>query len=83
MIIRKTFSQVFAFINVQLFNRYVFSISFIKNLDFAFYTCMLQLTYSLLLRRECCSFSNAEFVKAGLQELEQWCTRTTEQVNYL
>ncbi|XP_074563999.1 myosin-12-like [Curcuma longa] len=54
MIIRKTFSQVFAFINVQLFN-------------------------SLLLRRECCSFSNAEFVKAGLQELEQWCTRTTEQ----
>nr|XP_009394265.1 PREDICTED: myosin-12-like [Musa acuminata subsp. malaccensis] len=54
MIIRKTFSQVFAFINVQLFN-------------------------SLLLRRECCSFSNAEFVKAGLQELEQWCSRTTEQ----
>ncbi|XP_009395668.2 myosin-12-like isoform X1 [Musa acuminata AAA Group] len=54
MIIRKTFSQVFAFINVQLFN-------------------------SLLLRRECCSFSNAEFVKAGLQELEQWCSKTTDQ----
>ncbi|KAK3146091.1 hypothetical protein QOZ80_3BG0261500 [Eleusine coracana subsp. coracana] len=54
MIIRKTFSQVFAFMNVQLFN-------------------------SLLLRRECCSFSNGEFLKAGLQELEQWCTRTTEE----
>ncbi|KAF5177222.1 Myosin [Thalictrum thalictroides] len=54
LIIRKTFSQVFAFINVQLFN-------------------------SLLLRRECCSFSNGEYVKAGLQELEQWCTKATEQ----
>lgn len=54
MIIRKTLSQVFAFMNVQLFN-------------------------SLLLRRECCSFSNGEFLKAGLQELEQWCSRTTEE----
>jgi myosin-5 len=54
MIIRKTFGQVFAFMNVQLFN-------------------------SLLLRRECCSFSNGEFLKAGLQELEQWCSATTEE----
>ncbi|XP_058085299.1 myosin-12-like isoform X2 [Magnolia sinica] len=54
MIIRKTFSQVFSFINVQLFN-------------------------SLLLRRECCSFSNGEYVKAGLQELEQWCFKATDQ----
>lgn len=54
MIIRKTFGQVFAYMNVQLFN-------------------------SLLLRRECCSFSNGEFLKAGLQELEQWCSATTEE----
>ncbi|XP_059651763.1 myosin-12 [Cornus florida] len=54
MIIRKIFSQVFSFINVQLFN-------------------------SLLLRRECCSFSNGEYVKAGLQELEQWCSKATDQ----
>ncbi|KAF9609184.1 hypothetical protein IFM89_013574 [Coptis chinensis] len=54
LITRKTFSQVFAFINVQLFN-------------------------SLLLRRECCSFSNGEYVKAGLQELEQWCSKATEE----
>ncbi|KAM0929591.1 hypothetical protein ACQ4PT_001616 [Festuca glaucescens] len=54
MIIRKTFSQVFAYMNVQLFN-------------------------SLLLRRECCSFSNGEFLKAGLQELEQWCSAATEE----
>ncbi|KAK6162834.1 hypothetical protein DH2020_002675 [Rehmannia glutinosa] len=54
-ITRKIFSQVFSFINVQLFN-------------------------SLLLRRECCSFSNGEYVKAGLQELEQWCAKATDEV---
>ncbi|CAK9144802.1 unnamed protein product [Ilex paraguariensis] len=54
IITRKIFSQIFSFINVQLFN-------------------------SLLLRRECCSFSNGEYVKAGLQELEQWCIRATDQ----
>jgi len=45
--VRKFFTQVFGFINVQLFN-------------------------SLLLRRECCSFSNGEYVKAGLSALEAW-----------
>ncbi|KAM7476630.1 hypothetical protein LguiB_023873 [Lonicera macranthoides] len=54
IITRKIYSQVFSFINVQLFN-------------------------SLLLRRECCSFSNGEYVKAGLQELEQWCIKATDQ----
>jgi len=54
VIIRKTFSQVFAYLNVQLLN-------------------------SLLLRRECCSFSNGEFLKAGLQDLEQWCSTITEE----
>ncbi|XP_062087752.1 myosin-17-like [Humulus lupulus] len=50
----KVFTQIFSFINVQLFN-------------------------SLLLRRECCSFSNGEYVKAGLSELEQWCHDATEE----
>ncbi|XP_059449461.1 myosin-12 isoform X2 [Corylus avellana] len=54
MITRKIFSQVFSFINVQLFN-------------------------SLLLRRECCSFSNGEYLKAGLQELDHWCLKTTDE----
>ncbi|KAL0397490.1 UNVERIFIED_CONTAM: Myosin-12 [Sesamum calycinum] len=54
-ITRKIFSQVFSFINVQLFN-------------------------SLLLRRECCSFSNGEYVKAGLQELEHWCMKATDEL---
>lgn len=39
--------------------------------------------YSLLLRRECCSFSNGEYVKAGLAELEQWCHDATEEVTQL
>ncbi|MFS7930647.1 putative myosin ATPase [Helianthus anomalus] len=53
-LVRKIFTQIFSFINVQLFN-------------------------SLLLRRECCSFSNGEYVKAGLSELEQWCYKATEE----
>ncbi|KAK9684902.1 hypothetical protein RND81_10G241200 [Saponaria officinalis] len=53
-LIRKVHTQVFSFINVQLFN-------------------------SLLLRRECCSFSNAEYVKAGLAELENWCYDANEE----
>lgn len=36
---------------------------------------------SLLLRRECCSFSNGEYLKAGLAELEQWCYSATEEVS--
>ncbi|XP_044463733.1 myosin-17 isoform X3 [Mangifera indica] len=53
-LVRKVFTQIFSFINVQLFN-------------------------SLLLRRECCSFSNGEYVKAGLAELEQWCYESSEE----
>ncbi|KAK4273572.1 hypothetical protein QN277_021949 [Acacia crassicarpa] len=53
-LVRKVFTQIFSFINVQLFN-------------------------SLLLRRECCSFSNGEYVKAGLAELENWCYKATEE----
>ncbi|KAL3532663.1 hypothetical protein ACH5RR_006184 [Cinchona calisaya] len=53
-LVRKVFTQIFSFINVQLFN-------------------------SLLLRRECCSFSNGEYVKSGLAELEQWCCSVTEE----
>ncbi|KAH6804802.1 Myosin family protein with Dil domain-containing protein [Perilla frutescens var. hirtella] len=54
MLVRKVFTQIFSFINVQLFN-------------------------SLLLRRECCSFSNGEYVKAGLAELDQWCHMATDK----
>nr|GFA83070.1 myosin-9-like isoform X3 [Tanacetum cinerariifolium] len=53
-LVRKIFTQIFSFINVQLFN-------------------------SLLLRRECCSFSNGEYVKAGLAELRDWCHNATDE----
>ncbi|XP_061944775.1 myosin-9 isoform X3 [Populus nigra] len=53
-LVRKVFTQIFSFINVQLFN-------------------------SLLLRRECCSFSNGEYVKTGLAELEHWCYNATDE----
>ncbi|GAB2287440.1 hypothetical protein Dimus_021817 [Dionaea muscipula] len=53
-LVRKVFTQIFSFINVQLFN-------------------------SLLLRRECCSFSNGEYVKTGLAELESWCYDATDE----
>ncbi|KAK1263833.1 hypothetical protein QJS04_geneDACA009534 [Acorus gramineus] len=33
----------------------------------------------LLLRRECCSFSNGEYVKAGLAELEHWCYKANDE----
>nr|CAD1838020.1 unnamed protein product [Ananas comosus var. bracteatus] len=52
--IRKLITQVFSFINIQLFN-------------------------SLLLRRECCAFSNGEYVKSGLAVLEKWITDATEE----
>ncbi|KAL5708068.1 hypothetical protein ACHQM5_018903 [Ranunculus cassubicifolius] len=48
VLIQKIFTQIFSYIDVQLFN-------------------------SLLLRRECCTFSNGEYVKSGLAELEMWC----------
>ncbi|KAG4962643.1 hypothetical protein JHK86_039511 [Glycine max] len=34
----------------------------------------------LLLRRECCTFSNGEYVKSGVAELEKWIVNATEEV---
>ncbi|XP_010526481.1 PREDICTED: myosin-14 isoform X1 [Tarenaya hassleriana] len=39
----------------------------------------VQLFNSLLLRRECCTFSNGEYVKSGLAELELWCVQAKEE----
>ncbi|KAK7245275.1 hypothetical protein RIF29_40114 [Crotalaria pallida] len=39
----------------------------------------MQLFNSLLLRRDCCTFSNGEYVKAGLAELELWCCQAKEE----
>ncbi|XP_017414551.1 myosin-6 isoform X2 [Vigna angularis] len=39
----------------------------------------VQLFNSLLLRRDCCTFTNGEYVKAGLAELELWCCQAKEE----
>uniref|UniRef100_A0A0E0CLR9 Myosin motor domain-containing protein n=1 Tax=Oryza meridionalis TaxID=40149 RepID=A0A0E0CLR9_9ORYZ len=52
---RKIFTQIFSFINAQLFN-------------------------SLLVRHECCSFSNGEYVKQGLSQMEVWCGEVKPEV---
>ncbi|XP_068326692.1 myosin-15-like [Pyrus communis] len=39
----------------------------------------MSLFNSLLLRRECCTFSNGEYVKSGLAELEKWIVNTGEE----
>lgn len=39
----------------------------------------VQLFNQLLLRRECCSFSNGEYVKTGLGEVEQWIHSAGQQ----
>ncbi|KAF8394311.1 hypothetical protein HHK36_020518 [Tetracentron sinense] len=69
----KVFTQIFSFINVQLFNRLLLS-----SQKVVLYSCPLS-GCSLLLRRECCSFSNSEYVKAGLAELEHWCYKATDE----
>ncbi|XP_078175119.1 myosin-6-like isoform X2 [Carex rostrata] len=40
----------------------------------------VQLFNSLLMRRECCSFSNGEYVKYGLEELEALCSKAKEEI---
>ncbi|KAK6785921.1 hypothetical protein RDI58_014446 [Solanum bulbocastanum] len=45
----------------------------------AFSYMNVQLFNSFLLRRECCTFSNAEYVKSGLAELELWCSQAKEE----
>ena len=43
------------------------------------FSCVnVNLFNQLLLRRECCSFSNGEHVKSGLGEVEQWIHRAGE-----
>uniref|UniRef100_A0ACD5VR16 Uncharacterized protein n=1 Tax=Avena sativa TaxID=4498 RepID=A0ACD5VR16_AVESA len=39
----------------------------------------VQLFNRLILRRECCSFSNGEYVKAGLAELKHWSENATRE----
>lgn len=84
-LVRKIFTQIFSFINVQLFNRSVYLtwITITNNIAILFKIMIVLFIFplcSLLLRRECCSFSNGEYVKAGLAELKNWCYYATDEV---
>ncbi|CAD5332252.1 unnamed protein product [Arabidopsis thaliana] len=46
---------------------------------FMYYFNVLEPLWGVILRRECCSFSYGEYVKAGLAELEQWCIEATDE----
>ncbi|XP_075484734.1 myosin-15-like [Primulina tabacum] len=52
---------------------------FIRKLTTQVFSINIQLFNSLLLRRECCTFSNGEYVKSGLAELEKWIVNVTEE----
>ncbi|CAM8910154.1 unnamed protein product [Rhodiola kirilowii] len=39
----------------------------------------ISLFNGLLLRRECCTFSNGEYMRSGLAELEKWIANATEE----
>ncbi|KAI7740048.1 hypothetical protein M8C21_006224, partial [Ambrosia artemisiifolia] len=40
----------------------------------------VQLFNSLLLHKECCTFQNGAYLKAGLDQLEVWCSKATTEV---
>ncbi|KAM0843588.1 hypothetical protein ACQ4PT_057616 [Festuca glaucescens] len=40
----------------------------------------VQLFNRLLLRRECCSFSNGEHIRAGLAQLKHWCNDVAQEL---
>ncbi|PON73111.1 Myosin head motor domain containing protein [Parasponia andersonii] len=46
---------------------------------FSFINISLFNRQGLLLRRECCTFSNGEYVKSGLAELEKWIVNAKEE----
>ncbi|RID80428.1 LOW QUALITY PROTEIN: hypothetical protein BRARA_A03090 [Brassica rapa] len=82
-LVRKVLTQIFSFINVQLFNRF-FQGSlaskiplFSKHVQYST-NQMFPLQQSFV-GRECCSFSNGEYVKAVLYELEHWCFKATDE----
>ncbi|KAJ9558501.1 hypothetical protein OSB04_013115 [Centaurea solstitialis] len=39
----------------------------------------IQVFHSILLYRECCTFSNGKYVEAGLKALQQWCWQAKEE----
>ena len=68
----RTILQVFDNLLETLQRAYVPSFLVRKLFQQLFSFVNVQLFNQLLLRRECCSFSNGEYVKTGLAEVENW-----------
>ncbi|CAM0954276.1 unnamed protein product [Alopecurus aequalis] len=51
-----------------------------KLLTQVFSVVNVQLFNRLLLRRECCSFSNGEHIRAGLAQLKHWCNDVAQEL---
>ncbi|GKV00049.1 hypothetical protein SLEP1_g12804 [Rubroshorea leprosula] len=64
---------------VRLHENHVPSFFIRKLITQVFSFINISLFNSLLLRRECCTFSNGEYVKSGLAELEKWIVNVTEE----
>jgi len=63
--------------NISLHNMFIIA-WFLTILKVTFF--FQSIISSLLLRRDCCTFTNGEYVKAGLAELELWCCQAKEEV---
>ncbi|XP_023156085.1 myosin-11 isoform X10 [Zea mays] len=72
---------------VKIFNSYLHvlranhvpSILVHKLLTQIFSVVNVQLFNRLLLRRECCSFSNGQYIKDGLTQLRYWCNDVSQE----
>ncbi|XP_044981103.1 myosin-5-like isoform X2 [Hordeum vulgare subsp. vulgare] len=63
-----------------LIANYVPTILVHKLLTQMFSMVNVQLFNRLLLRRECCSFSNGEHIRAGLAQLKHWCNDFAQEL---
>ncbi|WVZ99419.1 hypothetical protein U9M48_044721 [Paspalum notatum var. saurae] len=92
ILVHKLLAQIFSMVNVQLFNRQVYfgcpvALSYFLatslNNSLQFPGRSLLFENRLLLRRECCSFSNGQYIKDGLTQLKHWCNDVSQEVVHL
>ncbi|CAN1258962.1 XI-H [Linum perenne] len=82
-LIQKAFCQIFCHINVNLFNRYLFIELLRESSALVLYYSLTAASYivcSLFLSPKCCTLSNGEFVKSGLDRLEAWCSQANQEL---
>ncbi|CAN1174643.1 XI-H [Linum perenne] len=82
-LIQKAFCQIFCHINVNLFNRYLFIELLRESSALVLYYSLTAASYivcSLFLSPKCCTLSNGEFVKSGLDRLEAWCAQANQEL---